>query len=117
MIQIDANNFECKQCGNCCKWKGIVKVSIGEAKKISAFLKLSLEEFCDRYTNLRPDRQGLILKEKEDGSCIFLADNRCSINAVKPSQCLDFPIKWQVADINKLCAFVMDMQKNGGKTT
>lgn len=44
-----------------------------------------------------PDRRGLTLIEKPDGSCIFLEDGEpcgCRINPVKPKQCDGFPSRW-----------------------
>ncbi len=95
--------FKCLQCGNCCKWEGAVKLTADEIVQIAKFLGLTQEEFCAKYTRLRKDRHGLALIEKADGSCIFLNDNKCVIQPVKPQQCKKFPLEWQVPDIEKLC--------------
>ena len=50
--------------------------------------------FIERHTRLRKDRRGLALLERADGSCIFLDGNHCSVQAVKPQQCREFPNRW-----------------------
>ena len=52
------------------------------------------KEFIETHTRLRADRRGLALKAREDHSCIFLDGNCCTVQAVKPQQCRDFPNRW-----------------------
>lgn len=97
--------FHCQCCGNCCRWKGIVRLTSLEPERLAKALDISVEEFVDRYTDLAPDRTGLILKCLPDGACCFLtADNLCAVNAVKPVQCAGFPYTWQpTAEQAPLC--------------
>lgn len=99
--------FECIRCGNCCRWPGCVKVGDAEIDAIAAFLGMEVSEFIERYTALMPDRQGLTLIEKPDGSCIFLEGgkglSRCRIQPVKPVQCDAFPEKWNFPGWEKEC--------------
>ncbi len=91
------SEFNCQRCGNCCRWKGCVKLTDAEIDRIAAYLKLSTIAFLEEYTRLMPDRQGLSLTEKPDGSCIFLMESTpagCRINPVKPRQCATFPKEW-----------------------
>ena len=96
--------YECTGCGACCRWEGYVRITEEEADAIANFLNVDTRSFVDRYTVLTRDRQGLSLREHEDGACIFLtADNRCQINPVKPQQCRDFPNKWNFPGFEKIC--------------
>lgn len=61
---------------------------------LAAFLALSEKDFIEQHTRLRKDRKGLALKERADHSCIFLDGNSCSVQAVKPQQCKEFPNRW-----------------------
>ncbi len=89
--------FHCRCCGACCRWPGIVRVNDLEVRAIAEFLQLTVEEFCQRYTRIAPDRKCLIFTDRADGGCVFLEeDNLCRINPVKPLQCRTFPQHWQV---------------------
>ena len=95
--------YECQRCTSCCRWPGDVRVSDDELNRISSHLQLAADDFVQRYTRLRRDRQGLSLIEKENGECIFLEGNLCAIQAVKPQQCRDFPNLWKYPDAEKYC--------------
>lgn len=89
--------FHCEGCGECCRWPGIVRVDNTEIARLATFLKLSEQEFIDKFTRLAPDRLGLVLVDAADGACCFLSpENRCRVHAVKPRQCRNFPISWQI---------------------
>ncbi|TSA41930.1 MAG: hypothetical protein D4R57_00005, partial [Verrucomicrobiales bacterium] len=38
-----------------------------------------------------------------DGACMFLKDNLCVIQPVKPQQCRDFPNLWKYPSSEKYC--------------
>lgn len=99
-------NFRCLRCGACCRWPGYVRVTAGETEQAAAFLHLDIYDFTREYTLLLPDRTGLSLVEKPDGSCVFYdAGNRaCRIEKVKPKQCRDFPFRWNFPGWDELCA-------------
>jgi len=82
--------FECTQCGACCTGApGRVLLARGESHHIATFLGLTPERFLAEYARPTPD--GMSLLEKNNGDCIFLKENRCSIQPVKPRQCSTFP--------------------------
>ena len=76
--------YLCQRCTACCRWPGFVKVSEEEIGAIAAHLGMGEEVFIQRYTRLRPKRDGLALIDREDGACFFLKGNECSLQAVKP---------------------------------
>lgn len=74
-----------------------------ELSRLAEFNGLSEHEFIQQFMRLRPDRRGLALAEKPNGECIFLQDNDCSVQPVKPQQCRDFPNLWDFAGFEKFC--------------
>jgi hypothetical protein len=96
--------YLCQRCGNCCRWPGFVRLDDQEVNATAAFLQLTPAEFIEQHTELRPSRSGLMLKSNPDGSCIFLEGvNTCTIQAVKPQQCRDFPNKWRFDGWREKC--------------
>ena len=96
---------QCRQCGNCCRVEGYVRLRPGEDEALAACLGLDVYEFTRRHTRLTADRRGLSLAEKADGSCVFLGeDGRCVVQAVKPAQCRAFPTEWSFAGYEEICA-------------
>lgn len=103
-IDLD-KEFRCLRCGACCRWEGPVRVNEEEVKAIAAFLGIEEELFIKEYTVLAPDRKSLSLLEKEDGSCLYLDEEKgCLIQEVKPLQCREFPYKWSFPGWEKECA-------------
>lgn len=78
--------------------------------RIAAHLDIAHEEFSASYT-----REAEIVDQAAVGDvwltdkpgpeqeCIFLENNRCVINDVKPTQCIGFPTKWRTPDIMDYC--------------
>ena len=101
--------FHCRRCGACCRWPGCVKVLPGEPERIAAALGMPAEEFYEKFTRIAPDRSCLSLVEESSGECVFLERDPegrfgCRIEAVKPRQCRDFPLRWNFPGWEKLCA-------------
>ena len=81
--------FECVQCGNCCRQRGALRFLRSDVERISDYLGLTFEEFCDRYdvTTLQNELYFI----ETSGDCIFLDDeNRCSVHEVKPFFCSNY---------------------------
>ena len=85
-----------------------MRLSSDEVDAIAAYLQMPLDEFIAGHTRLTADRSGLSLLENADGSCPFLVNTSegpgCSIQAVKPRQCRDFPLKWNFPNWEDECA-------------
>jgi uncharacterized protein len=101
----DLSLFKCLKCGACCRQEGYVRLAKKEADIIAEFLSMDIHHFTENFTILTKDRIGLSLIEKENNDCIFLTDAGCSINSVKPRQCLEFPVKWKFKDFEAICAW------------
>ena len=95
--------YECQRCTACCRWPGQVRLTEAEITRLAAFKGLSEAEFIQQFTRLRWDRGGLALQEKPDGGCIFLASDDCSVQAVNPQQCRDFPNLWNFPGFEQSC--------------
>jgi uncharacterized protein len=95
----------CLRCGNCCRHAGEVRLTDDEVEVIADFLGLSVCDFTDRHTKLRPDRMGLSLLERSDGACTFLGEPlaACLIHEAKPRQCREFPKGWRYDNVATLC--------------
>jgi len=74
-----------------------------EITRLAAFKGMSEPVFIQQFTRLRWDRGGLALQEKPAGGCIFLEGGDCSVQAVKPQQCRDFPNLWNFPGFEKVC--------------
>ena len=98
--------YACQRCGNCCRWQGEVPLTDSEVERIAAFLGLSVYDFVATYTDLRVNRAGLTLVEKENGECTFLDGIDCTIQPVKPSQCAGFPNEWNFPGWRDTCEAV-----------
>jgi Fe-S-cluster containining protein len=87
----DGVRFKCTSCGKCCTGKGgVVFLSMEEAKNISNFLKITLEDLISTYC--RKIEGKLILKDAENtDTCIFLKNKQCQIYQHRPTQCKAFP--------------------------
>jgi Fe-S-cluster containining protein len=96
-------HYVCQRCGNCCRWPGFVKISEAEIAAIARFLGMSEHEFIQRFTRLRPQRDGLALIDKPNGECIFLDGIDCTVQPVKPHQCRAFPNAWNFPGWRDVC--------------
>ena len=95
--------YQCQRCTNCCRWPGFVKVDDADIATIAAQLGLSEHDLIQRYTRLRPRRDGLALIDKANGECIFLEGRDCAVQTVKPGQCRGFPNTWNFPGWRQVC--------------
>jgi uncharacterized protein len=93
----DGLRFECTRCAHCCTGpQGYVWLSPHDQESIAGHLGLDLAAFRKRYTRLVGRLLSLV--DKPNGDCIFLDEHRhCTIQAVKPRQCLTFPFWPRIA--------------------
>ena len=69
-------NLNCTLCEKCCEYRGDIKITPINVLKISKFLKISIDEFLEKYTEEVNDR----------------SNYKCQIHKVKPMQCVVFPL-------------------------
>ena len=78
-------HYPCQRCTNCCRWPGFVRLEESEIGALARFLRLSEHDFIQRYTRLRPHRDGLALfsvfRHTQEGAIYTIAK---STNAGAP---------------------------------
>ncbi len=95
-------NFQCQRCGACCKQPGFVYLASGEAERLADHFKIDVYAFTEDYSLLL-DRQHLVLRKNPDESCLFWGKEGCSIYAVRPAQCREFPLSWKTENSQNYC--------------
>ena len=79
---------KCSQCGVCCR---LFLVNLNEKEYRSGKYKTQLGEFGLIDDFLLASSSGAnILKQKNDGNCFYLKENKCSIYKIRPQVCRDF---------------------------
>jgi Fe-S-cluster containining protein len=99
-------HYVCQRCTNCCRWPGFVKIENAEIEALAKFFEVTEHDFIQRYTRLRPNRDGLALIDKPTGECVFLDGRDCIVQAVKPAQCNGFPNTWNFPGWRETCEAV-----------
>lgn len=110
--------YQCQRCTNCCRWPGLVIIGDGEIKAMAQYLGMTEHDFIQRYTTLRPQRDGLALIDKGPGpdgvynhECIFLDGRDCRVQPAKPIQCAGFPNTWNFPGWRESCEAVPVVKK------
>jgi len=86
--------FECTQCGKCCRGEpGYVWVTFEEITRMAAHLEMSRDAFVTKY--VRREGLRLSLRERANGDCV-LWNGRCEVYNCRPQQCRSFPF-WEDA--------------------
>ena len=80
--------IDCTECANCCR-VATVKIIERDVEKLAKRLGVSPAQFVAEYTIEDPE-EGRILKRNE-GGCVFLEGNLCSVYDVRPHTCVTFP--------------------------
>ncbi len=79
--------FKCQVCSACCHNKAI-QVGPYEALRLARRLGSTTTDFLARYT----EPGTAVLKNKPDGSCVFLAPSGCGVHPDRPLVCRLFPL-------------------------
>jgi len=86
----------CNLCDKCCINRGDIRITPLNVCMISKFLKISIQEFLDTYTEeVQGDEPERVLKAVGEKYECIMYDNKtrmCKINSVKPIQCAIFPL-------------------------
>jgi len=106
--------FKCMKCGNCCSDENIlITVTHKDLQRLVKHLKCALNDlikFIGFYYGEDLSREKMVtpafltvrgsaflaLIKKENGECIFLKNNRCSIYPARPLVCRSFPFVFSV---------------------
>jgi hypothetical protein len=92
MIEMTMSQFQCKQCGNCCKSDSMIPLTLDDIFRIADFLDYEPDEFFTRYcTEVGVGGSVPMAYLRRDKGCPFLEDGLCSIQFVKPLLCKYMP--------------------------
>ena len=86
--------FECQGSGNCCVSRdtyGFVYLSKKDIKKFSNGFKITEQNFVKNYCQKTDGFIHLKELKKNNGNCIFLKDNKCTVYKSRPIQCRTWP--------------------------
>ncbi|MHA3773870.1 YkgJ family cysteine cluster protein [Verrucomicrobiota bacterium sgz303538] len=105
--------YQCQRCTNCCRWPGLVRITDADISAMARLLEMSEHDFIQRYTRVRPYRDGLALIDKPNGECVFLEGRDCVVQAAKPEQCSGFPNTWNFPGWREKCEAVPTLRRSG----
>ena len=88
-----AFSYACNRCKRCCSDKRI-RVNPYETYRLARALGLSTTEFLVRHTI----EQGTELARTDDGRCVFLGPEGCTVHADRPLVCRLYPLGRHVVD-------------------
>ena len=94
--------LKCTLCDKCCQNRGDIKLTPINVIEISRYLKVSINEFLNKYTHKIDNSLEIALNAEGDKHfCIFNTEGtfKCKIQKVKPVQCVVFPLV--PVDINR----------------
>ena len=78
--------MKCSQCGVCCK---LFLINLTEEEYKSGRYETMFDEFVEDFEEAELVGAN-ILAQKEDNSCIYLKDGKCSIHSFRPQSCRNF---------------------------
>lgn len=82
------DQIDCTQCANCCRVAS-VEPTERDIEGLAKFLRISKEKFLAEYTML--DETGDRILKRDEGGCVFLSGNDCTVYEARPRTCEFFP--------------------------
>lgn len=80
-------SYDCHGCGRCCYDK-IIHLNPYEVSRLAQNREMGTTDFLERYTAAN----GTALKQRDDGSCIFLRSQGCGVHQDRPLVCRLYPL-------------------------
>ena len=80
--------IDCTACANCCR-VATVKIIDRDVEKLAKRLGVEPNHFLAEYT--REDAEEGRVLIRNEGGCVFLEGNLCSVYDVRPQTCVNFP--------------------------
>ncbi|WP_319379354.1 YkgJ family cysteine cluster protein [uncultured Methanocorpusculum sp.] len=118
-IEIRNAEFACRCCGECCSGKdNEVMVSPDEIDLLCEAAGLTPDQIAEPYPEWIHDQEvtftfGRVLRRGEDGNCMFLKNNRCTVYEHRPHICRTYPF---MLDGNRILVFECSGCKSGEPT-
>ena len=88
MLFTEIMTIKCSECGVCCKlfWINLSEKEYKSGKYKAQFGMFGLvEDFGEAEMSAAN-----IIEQKDDGSCIYLKNAKCSIHGIRPQSCRKF---------------------------
>ncbi len=90
-----ALSFRCAKCGICCgdtneKVRHVLLLT-PEAKQVSEVTLQPISQFAEKLEGKEPYRYEM--RKNEDGKCVFLESNCCTIYSIRPLICRFYPFE------------------------
>jgi uncharacterized protein len=106
--------IDCTVCANCCK-VAEVELLDRDIEALAKFLRMPAAKFNEEY--VVRDKFGDRVLRQNEGGCVFLSGNLCSVYEARPSNCIGFPHlvrgngpistrMWQFVDRASYCPIV-----------
>ena len=110
--------FRCERCALCCsdtkdKVRSILLLKI-EGDRISRKTLIGLDKFTEKIEGFEPYIYQM--RKTEDGKCIFLKDNSCSIYQMRPLICRFYPFQLKNLGNNRYAFTYTDECSGIGKS-
>ena len=95
--------FKCERCALCCgdtkdRVRSILLLRI-EAERISQKTLKSVDDFAEKIEGFEP--YVYRMKKTNDGKCVFLKGNLCSIYQIRPLICMFYPFEFKEVGSNR----------------
>jgi uncharacterized protein len=84
-----AFSYSCGQCGKCCHHK-VIRIGPHELLRLARNRGMSTTAFLREHT----EAGGTVLRVREDFSCTFLVEGRCTVHEDRPLVCRIYPLGW-----------------------
>jgi Fe-S-cluster containining protein len=96
--------FHCTKCGICCgdtkeKNRHIILLK-AEAEQLSKATSQPISKFAVKIKGKMP--YSYEMKKGENGKCVFLENDRCTVYSLRPLICRFYPFELKVSNSNKL---------------
>jgi Fe-S-cluster containining protein len=102
--------MKCNQCGTCCR---LFLVNLTEDEYKSGRYRTIFEEFGIVEDFEEAQMTGAnILRQNDDGSCIYLKDNKCSIHSTRPESCRKFFCNSKKPEFREMIKKIEKYKKN-----
>ena len=103
--------MKCFQCGICCK---LFLINLTEEEYRSGRYETMFDEFVEDFSEAEMVGAN-VLDQKEDGSCIYLEDGKCSIHYQRPQSCRKFFCSSEDPNFKKMIETIDEYKKDLNK--
>lgn len=107
--------IDCTQCGNCCR-QATAKVTDRDVDRLARHFRVKPERIRADYV-VPDEEEEFVLRRLEDGACVFLSGNLCTVYEARPDVCQRYPHlvrgngsiasrMWSMIDRAEICPIV-----------